>query len=390
MRAAAVEWERAAEVRDAAEGWLRAGAIDEATAARIRGAYPDTGETPPTAWRVLTAGVVSAIVLCLVGALALMLNASNAGFRVLLFASGAALAIATERLEASPRTAHRGAAGATAFWSVALFLGALGLALADRSRLDDALDGLLAAATVAWALACWRWGSPLFAALSAVALFALLARFPHGRALWIGAGAALVVLAAPHLDRASWAPSHRHAAAVLMLAGLASIYAAVNVYSLHQRLIEPMRRTYAPALPVSPGLLLASALATLAIPVAVMWWGLRARRTWLVDAGIALAVLSAVALRQYVHVAPLWVVLTATGAALVGLAIAAERALRRAPRGEIAGLTAGPLFSDERRALALQVVPVVTTLTPAGPAPPAEKGFAGGGTFGGGGASERF
>ena len=58
---------------------------------------------------------------------------------------------------------------------------------------------------------------------------------------------------------------------------------------------------------------------------------------------------------------------------------------------EIAGLTAEPLFSDERRALALQVVPAVATLAPAGPGPAAEeKGLAGGGKFGGGGATERF
>jgi len=35
-------------------------------------------------------------------------------------------------------------------------------------------------------------------------------------------------------------------------------------------------------------------------------------------------------------------------------------------------------------------VPAVAALTPAGSAPPAEKGVAGGGAFGGGGASERF
>jgi len=390
MRPAAVEWERAAEVRGAAEGWRRAGAIDAATAARIHRVYPDPGETPPTAWRVLTAGVVSAIAVCLVGALALMLDASDAGLRVLLLAFGGGLAIATERMEASPRTARRGAAGATAFWSVALLLGALGLALADRFRLDDALDWFLAAATVAWALACWRWGSPLFAALSAVALFALLARFSYGRALWIGAGAALVALAAAHLDRASWAPSHRRGAAVLVVAGLAGLYAAVNLYSLDQRMIEPLRRSGASFQPLPPALMLASALATLVIPIAVLWWGLRARRTLLVDAGIALAVLSALTLRHYVHVAPLWIVLAAGGAVLIGLAIAVERTLRRAPRGEIAGLTADPLFSDERRALALQAVPAVAALTPAGSAPPAEKGVAGGGAFGGGGASERF
>ena len=63
--------------------------------------------------------------------------------------------------------------------------------------------------------------------------------------------------------------------------------------------------------------------------------------------------------------------------------------LRRAPGREIGGFTAEPLFSDERLQRALEVIPVVATLTPA---PAVDRpGFAGeGGKFGGGGATERF
>ena len=104
-----------------------------------------------------------------------------------------------------------------------------------------------------------------------------------------------------------------------------------------------------------------------------------------------LLALSLVTVRQYVHVAPLWVVLTLAGALLVGLALAVERALRRARRGEIAGFTADPLFSDERRQQALQIVPVVTALTPPAGAAAHDAGFAGeGGRFGGGGAQDKF
>jgi hypothetical protein len=105
-----------------------------------------------------------------------------------------------------------------------------------------------------------------------------------------------------------------------------------------------------------------------------------------------LLALSLVTLRHYVHVAPLWVVLTASGALLIALALAVERALRRSPGGEHTGFTADALFSDERRQHILQTVPVVAAFTPAAPAAAAEeKGFAGrGGTFGGGGASGKF
>jgi hypothetical protein len=121
-------------------------------------------------------------------------------------------------------------------------------------------------------------------------------------------------------------------------------------------------------------------------------WGLWSRRTLLIDTGIVLLGLSLVTLRHYVHIAPLWVVLTLAGAAVVVIALLVERALRRAPGGEISGFTADVLFSDERRQRALQIAPIVATFTPPAPGPVSEeKGFAGGGgRFGGGGAAEKF
>ena len=47
-----------------------------------------------------------------------------------------------------------------------------------------------------------------------------------------------------------------------------------------------------------------------------------------------LLALSLVTLRHYVHVPPLWVALALSGALLIALALAVERALRRAPAGE--------------------------------------------------------
>jgi hypothetical protein len=128
------------------------------------------------------------------------------------------------------------------------------------------------------------------------------------------------------------------------------------------------------------------------VPVAVIAWGLKSRRIVLLDTGVVLLALSLVTLRQYVHVAPLWVVLTVSGALLVVVALAVERALRRAPDGERAGFTADPLFSDERRQHVLQTVSAAATFTPAARVTASEPpSFAGrGGEFGGGGASDKF
>jgi MFS family permease len=392
MRPESVSWERAAEVREAAQGWRRVGAIDEPTKQAIREAYPDPCPTPSVVWRVLTACMVTAIILCAFGAFSVGTGTNTAALEILCFLFAGASLVATELLEASPRGARRGAAGATSFWAILFLLAGFSLFLLEttRVRYDNATDMVLIASSLAWAVGSWRWGSPLFAALSAISLFLFLGRSPHGRALWVLIGAALAGLAARRLDEVSWAPSHRRAAAILVVAGILAAYAAVNVYSFDGHLLEDLGRFGAARVAPSPSLFVLSALATAVVPLAVLIWGVRSRWTFILDIGIVLLALSLVTLRHYVHLAPLWVVLTLAGTGLVVLALAVERMLRRAAGGEIAGFTADPLFADERRQQALQIVPVVAAFT-APAAVPEEKGFAGGGgRFGGAGAEEKF
>lgn len=393
MRSQSVAWERAAEVREAARGWRGVGAIDEATDQAIRQAFPDPCITPSAVWRVLAAGVLAAVILCTFGAFSIAIRPGPGALQVLLFLYAGACLIATDVLEASPRSAKRGVAGATSLLGVAFLLIGLGLFLTEtvKVRSDDAIDVLLIASVLAWGTGCWRWGSPLFAALSAISLFLFLGRLPQARALWVVAGAVLAGTAARRLDAAHWAPSHRLAASVIVVAGLVGAYAALNVYSLDEHLLEQLRR-FGPTAGAPPrGLFILAAVATAAVPLAILVWGARSRRTFVLDTGIVLLALSLVTLRHYVHLAPLWTILTLSGALLLVLALAVERALRRAPGGDIAGFTADPLFSDERRQRALQIVPVVAAFTPAPSAAAEEQGFAGeGGRFGGGGANEKF
>jgi hypothetical protein len=394
MTAGSAAWERAAEVRAAAESWRKAGAIDDATLEAINTAFPDPCIRPSLVWRALTAGMVTAVILCAFGAFSIAVRAEKTGLQILLVLFAAACLVATERMEAAAQFARRGAAGATAFWGVVLVLGGFGLFLLTTldMRVDDALDAVLVAGVLAWGASSWRWGNPLFAGLSAVSLFVFLGRLPHGRALCLLVGMALAGLAARRLDEAAWTPSHRRAAAMLVITGLIAAYVAVNVYSLDAHLLEGLRRSVRTTGVSAPGLFVLSAAGTALFPLVVLAWGIRSRRAFLMDTGIVLLGLSLITLRHYVHIAPLWVVLTVSGAALVILALAVERRLRRAPKDETTGFTADPLFSDERRERALQIVPVVATFTPPAPGPPAEeKGFAGGGgRFGGGGAAEKF
>jgi hypothetical protein len=388
MRPESAAWDRAADVRAAADGWLRVDAIDRLTFDRIGAVYPDPCVTPSIVWRVLTMAMVTAIILCTLGACWIAIRAKDVGLQLLFVLAAAACLVATERMEASPRSARRGAAGATSFWAAVLALLALGLLLADtvRLRFDDALDIVLAAGYLAWAASSWRWGNPLFAGLSAVSPFLFLGRLPWGRLLWIVVGAALILLAARWLDAASLPPSHRRSMVVLVLLGIAAVYVAVNAYSLDKHFLEDLRRRVWNRDAPSSTLFALSWLGTALLPPAVLIWGIRARRTFLIDAAIVLLGPSIVTLWHFVHIAPLWAI---SGAVVVVLALWLVRTLRRAPGGEISGFTADVLFSDERRQRVLQIGPVVATFTPPSAPLAEEKGYAGGGRFGGG-ASEKF
>jgi len=392
MRPPAIAWERAATVQAAARGWRSAGAIDAPTLARIRETFPDPCLTPTPLWRVLTGGIVAAIVLSALAALVLSFWRSSTLLQVALLAFGVAGLTVADVLEGRPRWARRGVAGALSVLGLALLLMGVTLLAGEtlRRRDDDIVDTVLVTAVLVCGLAAWRWGSPLFTGLAGGALLVGLARLPHPRLLWLAAGAGLVVAAAPCLDSARLAPSRRLGAAVLTAAGLVAMYVAANLYALDAGLLEHLGRL-APARPEpSSGGHLAAALATALIPLAVLAWGLLARRTLLLDVGIGLLALSGLTLRHYVALAPAWVILTAGGALLAGAALLLERALTRAPGGQRAGFTVEPLFSDERGQRALEVAGTVATFGPRTGSPP-DAGFAGGGgRFGGGGAQERF
>ncbi len=396
MRRQSVAWERAAEVREAAEGWLRAGAIGTATYDAVLNAYPDPCVTPSAVWRILTAGMVTAVVVCTLGALYVATQPGAASLALLLFVLAAAAFMVTEYLEASPRSARRGAAGATAFWGNIFVLGGLGIFLSEAQHVDgeSALDAVLLASALVWAASCWRWGTPLFAGLSAVSSFLFLSRLPLGRALWLLAGAALVGLVARRPDDLAWAPSHRRAAMVLLVVGVAAVYGASNVYSLDQHVVEGFLKFAPPPR-----------------RAAVLAHGGRGHRHGRAAPGHSVVGPEIATDRAARHgdrapgaVARHAATLRARRAPLGGadrLGCAAHRPVRSrssgpcaaSPGGERWGFTADPLFSDERRQQILQTVPVVAAFTP--PAAPVAAtdapGFTGrGGAFGGGGASDKF
>jgi hypothetical protein len=383
---------RVEEVRAAAEGWKRAGAVDSVTFEEISRRYPEPRPLPAPLWRLLTAFFVTAALLLLTGAFFIAFRPEIGTAPLLLLVLSAACVVAAEVQERSPGFALRGGAGATSFWGIAFFLAGVFLFLEETVKVRErgGMTLLLLAALAAYALAAWRWGSPAYAVLAAISFFLVLARAPSGRLLWVAMGIAMTLVFARLLDDPSWAPSHRQCAAVLVAAGLLGVYAAVNLYALDHRLVEKLQGAGLDLRGPRFQERIWAMAGTAVLPVAVLWWGVRSRRTFLLDTGIVVAALSLITLRYYVHIAATWLILTLAGAALVLLALALNRWLSKGPEKERDGFTVEPLFADEARVRALELVPVVAVHAPA-PRPPAEPGFqGGGGTFGGGGAGGSF
>jgi hypothetical protein len=384
MKAEWVRAERDSEVRQAASSWKDAGAVDGAALSAIKALYPATWRTPTALWGILLLFFVSLFV---VGLLVALGSASHIRMTAFLLAGG--LAFAADRLRGSSSTVGAASSGAAAFWSVVCLL--IGIGDAVRWR-GSGWTPLLLAGAAAWSAAAWRWGYPAFALLAAVSLFLLLARFPPGRTLWLVLGTVLAAASASLLDRRALAPSHRRGAASVLAASLAAGYAAVNLYALDHRLVERGSAAgwNSQAAPGGPLRALAS-VATAAFPLIVLAWGIRRRRTLLVDAGIVSAALSLATLRFYVHIAPLWVILTIAGSGLILIALAIHRWLAASPGRERAGFTADALFEDRAKPQALGAIGAVA-LTPEARSVSPEPGrfSGGGGGYGGGGSSGTF
>jgi hypothetical protein len=307
MRPAWIRAERDAEVRQAARAWRQAGAIGEQELANIESLFPAAWPSPSPLWNILAFVFVTFAVVGLFAALLMTWHHSAAAIAFLL---AVPLAIAADRLRPSASSALAASGAAAGFWAVVCLL----IGTADISSSSaHALTIVLLAGTAVWALAAWRWGYFAFAVFSCAFLFLFLARLAPGRMLWAVLGAALAAACVPGLDRPALAPSHRRCAAGVLAVSLAAVYTALNLYSLDHRVVEYVAEGSRPADSSGTARAVAAA-ATTALPVLVLAWGIRSRRTLLLDLGIVFAALSFATLRFYLHLGPLWAVLGAAGA----------------------------------------------------------------------------
>jgi uncharacterized membrane protein YgcG len=127
--------------------------------------------------------------------------------------------------------------------------------------------------------------------------------------------------------------------------------------------------------------------ATALLPLAMVAWGVVRRCRLLLAMGLLLGVVSLATIRFYFHLAPLWVILCAWGALLIGLTLTVRHWLARGHNGERGGWTAQSFSGANAAARLAEIALTIAAATPQS-ATAKETGFSGaGGRSGGAGAS---
>lgn len=392
MRTDVAEADRRFEVRQAARGWFRAGAIDDKTKAAIDAAYPDDRSRLGRIFRVLVFGFTFMAVNSFFGTfVALLASELQGAAAVVVILFGGALIVATDFQIGSMKRRQGGTESATAVLGVGYFLGGVLWLIAQAGSGGDEnvfIDFALVLTAIVLGAAAWRWGYWLFAVAATVALFVLLARMPLGRLLWI----VVPLFLAPILVRASESPArppaHRRAADALLAVTLVFLYVAVHLGSWDEKILEQLRGGSPDRTPIALARFI-SALATAAVPVVALLFGVIRRRRLLINLGLVGILASVITLRVYVHVMPPWAALLLGGVVAVAVALLTTRFLDSGEGEERNGLTAEPLYDDTERRSALEIAAGVVSATPAARPTGAAPGFeGGGGRSGGGGATE--
>ena len=383
--------DRRREVRDAARGWRRASAIDDATLAAIVRAYPDDRVRLGPAFRSL-AFLFTALALnaAFFFVMAVLKPSDETLIGTLAIGFGLFLCALTEVQVGALKRAEGGTETATALVGLAYVIAGAALLIVEVARPGEraSLSWTFALAGAALAIAAWRWGMPALAALAGVSFFLLLGQGPLPRLLWIVAALVMIPTLLAASEHPRLPPAHRRSLQAALGLALSALYVGVHLGSWDHGVVESMqgggrhlRESAARPLAI---------VGTALIPPVIIAFGAHSRRRLFLDLGLAFGIASLITMRFYVHLAPLWAVLTLGGGAAIAAALALRRFLAAGPGRERAGLTADPLFEDPARHRTLEVAAALAA-APAARAPVTDRSLEpGGGRFGGGGASGEY
>ena len=385
MRREIAAADRKREVRQAARSWRSRGKITAETLARIERIYADDRSRAGKGFRILlfvftVVGAFSAYgLLLLVGGLSALGGS--------LFFMSIVCFVFVEILTVTYKRSGSGAEEAAAFLAVVFLLAAAAWALIDTTNdLPWRMWFFLAAG--AWTFAAWQWGSWPYGAFAALSLLGISVSSPATRLYWILCAGILTPVLLKLSRSAHVPPSHRRASDAALLVLLSAAYLAVHVGSYDSRLLEGFG--WSPRGDASSLGRLFSIGGTALLPLSLLLAGIHTRLPILFRTGVAFGVISLVTLRFYVHVAPLWVVLTLSGGAALAVALLLRRYLADGPDGERDGFTADPLDEHASPADALEMG-LSAALSSEAPERAGSASFkGGGGEFGGGGAGGKY
>jgi hypothetical protein len=388
MRRAVSAADRVGAVRSAAKRWKEAGLFGPERLEEILALHPDDRVRLGPAFRILfflfafVAGNAFAGLFFTIGGL----RNDTEAIGTLALALGVVFGVATELQTTILRRREGGSEEATACLTIGYVV--LGSALLLDRRFGfvdrDLVLVVLAVAALLCAAAAFHWGMPLLAVPAAVLLFGVLARVPEGRFAWV-VGGVVGTAAAHRLSRdPRLPPAHRASASGALLVSLLALYAAFNTLSVDEGFVELIAELGGTRhLSSLPRWLSISGTALL--PAIALALGIRKRSKELLLAGAATSTASLVTLRHYVHLAPLWVVLSGAGALVVVSVLLLRRWLDAGIGKERGGFTAEPLEADEKIRRFVETAAVLIRHTPdAQETSPKQAGFEGGGGRSGG------
>ncbi|MEO7794820.1 MAG: hypothetical protein ABIV06_08610 [Thermoanaerobaculia bacterium] len=392
-------------VRRAATLWRKAGEIDPATEAAIAALYPDDRVRTSKIFRVLFFiftwfGFVTAYGFGLAVLASAGLDLDDAGpFSMVFLISGAAVLAVAEWLTAGRRLRRFGIEEACAWIGLGLVLGGGLWWLLEG--LDPGPGSVLVAG--AWATAglasliVWRWATPGMGAVAALALFVGLSQLLWSHLLCLLVAGLIAWPLAALTVAGHLSPEHRKRFGEAFVVAVLIFYAAVYITIVELRLISFLRLENNNSFwgegsraPVADWAVLASLLAMVAVPVALLGAGLLRRYRTAIVLGLLLCCVTGVTFAHRFGSGPLWLRLILEGGALVALALWLRRALARREGAEWHGLTALAVSGDRSSLPSLEVLATLALLTPAARQSEAADFEGGGGDFGGGGASAKF
>lgn len=389
MRTTIIAAERAREVREAARAWRHAGFMGEVALSRVLALYPDDRRRFGPGFRVLAFIFTSIAVWAMVGLSFVIFEPDLKDASIFVF-WGLLLFALTELQRGPWARADAGAESATALIAaiMAIVAGTIG---AGGSSDQGLVVRLLASAGIVCLAAAWHWGDAFFFLGASLSGYGLLAQAEHGRLWWLTASSLLFPIALAAARDGSRSPSHRRGAVIVGAVAVLALYAAVQIWSLDQRLIEDLSDASLSPTEPSPTQRSLAILATALLPLGLLVSGWRRREPLLLYSGLLLIGASIATIRLYREVMPLSLALILIGGSCLGLALGARRWLRSGEGGERGGFTSDPLFDRQNRTEAIRSVVAMASFAPAAATPTSRKAFeGGGGTFGGGGASGNY